>query len=148
MTFILTNLTNKKDQPKTELPLATPRPAAKEPSKGQKEHPSKGFRQEGQENHPCHWPTPGPGLPIVLDRPRTLALSPKRLHGRVTKLVVPEQVLYWVGGGGGEECGKEAESCWPFAVKYSKTKRKKSTGLKSGGYFSLLQKSKHCFEKQ
>ena len=42
----------------------------------------------------------------------------EELHGRVTTRVVPEQVLYWVGGAGGEECGKE-KSCWPFAVKYS-----------------------------
>ena len=28
------------------------------------------------------------------------------------------QVLYWVGGGDGEECGKEGECCWPVAVKY------------------------------
>ena len=23
------------------------------------------------------------------------------------------QILYWVGGGCGEECGKEGEGCWP-----------------------------------
>ncbi len=47
MTLILTN---KKDQLTTELPKATALPATKVPSKGQEEPPSKGSRQERQEN--------------------------------------------------------------------------------------------------
>jgi hypothetical protein len=41
------------------------------------------------------------------------------------------QVLWWVGGGGGEECGKE-EACFAgqFAVKYNLS-QKRIAGLKN-----------------
>jgi hypothetical protein len=60
-------------------------------------------------------------LPLLINAEKNSDLTVvniKTLKGRF----YCTQVLYWVGGGDGEECGKEEECCWPLAVKYmSKT---------------------------
>ena len=43
------------------------------------------------------------------------------VHVKTLKVIDYTKVQNWVGGGCGEECGKDEECCWPFAVEYSKT---------------------------